>query len=182
MNASNAVSVQFGIPSKAITPPSAARDSFGLPESISRKPATMLEGYEAILLLAENGWTLGRIAAYLNLLPIDVARKLLFPGYKWSAPVEAGRGRVSINLKGARFSIRSRQARELLLRLYRATSVTSGLFLPAKERRDRRAQIKLLARDGYVTLRQQRGLRGQRDVIRVTALGEAAALVLMERA
>ncbi|MCP4384883.1 MAG: hypothetical protein GY798_26295 [Hyphomicrobiales bacterium] len=157
------------MPSKTITPPSAVRDSFGMPERISRKPATILAEYESILLLAENGWTLGRIAAYLNLLPIDVARKLLFPRYKWSTPA-----------CGVDFSIRSRRARELLLRLYRATSNTSGLILPAKERRDRRAQIKLLVRDGYVTLRQNPGSPGQRTALRVTAHGEAAALLLME--
>ncbi len=85
-------------------------------------------------------------------------------------------------MRGVAFSIRSRQARELLLRLYRATSATSGLILPAKERRDRRAQIKLLVRDGYVTLKPNPESPGQRIAIRVTAHGEAAVLVLMERA
>lgn len=164
------ISVQFGQPGKPVSPMPDIGDQFGLPQAIGRNQPTSLLQREAVLLLAEQGWPLARIAAHLKATTLEVARILLRDGWIWRGPEDSAEQGLQVVADGRHVpSIRSKQTRQLLQKIDQGQLCRiSNSFL-----REHRRRLKSLQEQGFLVLTTHHF-----HEIRLTARGEAMALLL----
>ena len=167
------ISVQFGQPGKPISPRPDRGDQFGLPQAIGRKQSTSLLQREAVLLLAEQGWPLARIAAHMKTTALEVAHILLRDSWTWRAPEDSAEAGLQIVADGRHVPfIRSKQTRQLLQKIDAGQlRRINNSFL-----REHRRRLKSLQEQGFLVLTAQKHVHE----IRLTAQGEAMALLLRE--
>lgn len=165
------ISVQFGQPGKPVSPKPDVGDLFGLPQAIGRNQPTSLLQREAALLLAEQGWSLDRIAAHLKATPLEVACILLRDPWTWRGPEDSAEHGLQIVAGGRQFpSIRSKQTRQLLQKIDQGQLCRiSNSFL-----REHRRRLKSIQEQGFLVLTRKKYFHD----IRLTAQGEAMALLL----